>query len=111
MYAKLYLPLTVIWQENLQDHRQTLIEGNAHMAMQIEKADCEREEVRPQVEELERYECWASIWASTQSACYARESLELESTLKRLNAEQAELQKDSRVLKVRPNHSRLFCTI
>jgi len=67
--------------ENLQDHRQTLIEGNAHMAMQIEKADCEREEVRPQVEELER------------------ESLELESTLKRLNAEQAELQKDSRVLK------------
>ena len=48
-------------QENLQDHRQALIEGNTQMAMQIERSECEREEVRPKVEELERYHSSLSI--------------------------------------------------
>eukprot|EP00658_Telonema_sp_P-2_P030263 TRINITY_DN22886_c0_g1_i3.p2 TRINITY_DN22886_c0_g1~~TRINITY_DN22886_c0_g1_i3.p2 ORF type:complete len:444 (+),score=171.95 TRINITY_DN22886_c0_g1_i3:198-1529(+) len=67
--------------ENLLDQRQALVDGNAQAAMAIERCDNEREAVRPQVEELER------------------ESFELEGTLKRLNNEQGELQKDSRVLK------------
>jgi len=72
------------FEEQLEDQleeRQVLIEGNSQASSAIDRSNAEREEVRPQVEEIER------------------ETLELEGVLKTRNVEQEELQKESRVLK------------
>jgi len=72
--------------ENLLEDRQVLVEGNGQAVLVIDRSNSEREEVRPQVEAMER------------------ETLELESVLKTKNTEQEDLQKESRVLKEQTSH-------